>query len=212
MEHFTILSNFMHRSVTTMHWPLSFQDMATLFELFNTVPLVSISEDQRKHLASKPNWVGTVLHGIPKDMFPFTAHPRPNGTPYLAFLGRITDVKRPEWAIQIAVKAGIPLRIAAKLDKVDVTFWEQEVKPLVEKHSDLVEYIGEINDAQKGAFLGNALALLFPIDWDEPFGLVMIESMACGTPVNGMGILIFLVIFRIFSKIAKIFFIIEKMD
>jgi glycosyltransferase involved in cell wall biosynthesis len=184
MEHFTILSNFMNRSVTTLHGLLSFPDMTTLLKLFNNVPLVSISDDQRTHLATKPNWVGTVYHGIPRNMFPFTEHPSPNGTPYLAFLGRITDVKRPEWAIQIAVKAGIPLRIAAKVDKVDTAHWEQEVKPLIEKHSDLVQFIGEINDSQKGAFLGNALALLFPIDWNEPFGLVMIESLACGTPVN----------------------------
>lgn len=183
MEHLTIVHNFKERSVTTLHGLLSFPDMLTIFECFDDAPLVSISDDQRKHLACKPNFVATVHHGIPSTLLPFTANPSPNGTPYLAFLGRITDVKRPEWAIEIAAKAGIPLKIAAKVDKADIQHWEEVVKPLIEKHSDVVEYIGEINDGQKGEFLGNALALLFPIDWPEPFGLVMIESMACGTPV-----------------------------
>lgn len=183
MEHFTITSMFLNRSVTTLHGLLSFNDLVTLFKCFNNVPLISISDDQRTHLEFNPRWVGTVHHGIPRNMLPFTAKPSEGGTPYLAFLGRITDVKRPEWAIEIAVRAGLPLKIAAKVDKVDLQYWLEQVKPLVDKHADLVEYIGEINDSEKGAFLGNALALLFPIDWNEPFGLVMIEAMACGTPV-----------------------------
>lgn len=117
----------------------------------------------------------------------------------MAFLGRIAEEKRPDIAIKIAVKAGIPLKIAAKIDKVDVEFWETEVKPLVDQNPELVEYIGEITDSQKGEFLGNARALLFPIDWNEPFGLVLAESMACGTPVG------FLKNSEIFENFEKFF-------
>src|SRR5690606_27710993 len=113
-----------------------------------------------------------------KNLLPFS----PKGEGYLAFLGRISPEKRPDRAIEIAVRTGMPLKIAAKIDKVDEAYWYQEIKPLVDRY-DNVEYIGEVNDAGKASFLGNAVGLLFPIDWPEPFGLVMIESMACGTPV-----------------------------
>jgi len=116
---------------------------------------------------------------VPADLLPFTAMPKGE---YLAFLGRISPEKRPDRAIEIAVRAGVPLKIAAKIDAVDRAYWDSTIAPLVERHAN-VEYVGEINDRQKGAFLGNARALLFPIDWPEPFGLVMIEAMACGTPV-----------------------------
>ena len=116
---------------------------------------------------------------MPSELLPFSAEGRGG---YLAFLGRISPEKRPDRAIEIAVRAGLPLKIAAKIDAVDRTYWDSTIAPLVERHPN-VEYVGEINDRQKGAFLGNARALLFPIDWPEPFGLVMIEAMACGTPV-----------------------------
>jgi glycosyltransferase involved in cell wall biosynthesis len=125
------------------------------------------------------NWAGTVHHGLPPDLLPFTA--RPEGD-YLAFLGRISPEKRPDRAIEIAVRAGMKLRMAAKIDKVDQTYWDEVIGPMVAAH-DNVEYIGEIDESRKAAFLGHARALLFPIDWPEPFGLVMIEAIACGTPV-----------------------------
>ncbi|MBB5577662.1 glycosyltransferase involved in cell wall biosynthesis [Rhizobium paranaense] len=125
------------------------------------------------------NWSGTVYHGLPVNLLPFTEKPKGN---YLAFLGRISPEKRPDRAIQIAVKVGMPLRIAAKIDDADKAYWETVIEPMVRSHPN-VEFIGEINEHQKADFLGNARALLFPIDWPEPFGLVMIEAMACGTPV-----------------------------
>jgi glycosyltransferase involved in cell wall biosynthesis len=123
------------------------------------------------------NWVATVHHGLPETLFDF--HPRPEG--YLAFLGRISLEKRVDRAIAIATALGWPLKIAAKIDPADVGYFERDVKPLLD--NPLVEFIGEIDEHQKNDFLGRARALLFPIDWPEPFGLVMIESLACGTPV-----------------------------
>jgi glycosyltransferase involved in cell wall biosynthesis len=120
-----------------------------------------------------------VHHGIPRDLLPF--QPRPSGG-YLAFLGRISPEKGPDRAIEIAVRTGMPLKIAAKVDRVDQSYWEDIIRPMVSAHSN-VEYIGEISELEKSAFLGAAAALLFPIDWPEPFGLVMIEAMSCGTPV-----------------------------
>jgi glycosyltransferase involved in cell wall biosynthesis len=140
--------------------------------------LVSISDAQRRPLP-EASWTATVLHGLPRALLPFSA--RPNGD-YLAFLGRISPEKRPDRAIDIATRAGLPLKIAAKVDKPDRAYWETVIAPLVARH-DNVEFIGEIDEARKASFLGNARALLFPIDWPEPFGLVMIEAMACGTPV-----------------------------
>jgi glycosyltransferase involved in cell wall biosynthesis len=153
-------------------------DLLPFYKAFPEIPLVSISDHQR--LPMPPvNWVGCVHHGIPPGMLAF--NPRP-AKPYLAFLGRISPEKRPDRAIEIAVRAGLPLKIAAKIDAVDRDYWNNTIAPLIARHPN-VDYIGEITDAQKSTFLGNATALLFPIDWPEPFGLVMIEAMACGTPV-----------------------------
>jgi glycosyltransferase involved in cell wall biosynthesis len=146
--------------------------------MFPNMPLVSISNAQRRPMPPV-NWAGTVYHGLPSDLLPFS--PEPSGG-YLAFLGRISPEKRPDLAIEIAKRSGLPLKIAAKVDKADQVYWSTVIEPLI-RATPTVEFVGEINEAQKAAFLGNALALLFPIDWPEPFGLVMIEAMACGTPV-----------------------------
>lgn len=161
---------------TTMHGRLDIEDLKPLFREFSDMPLVSISYAQRKPLACA-NFIRTIYHGIPADLLRFNGQ---KGK-YLAFIGRISPEKRVDRAIEIATKAGMPLKVAAKVDKVDQQYFEEEIKPLLD--NPLVEYIGEINDAQKSDFLGNAKALLFPINWPEPFGLVMIEAMACGTPV-----------------------------
>jgi glycosyltransferase involved in cell wall biosynthesis len=139
---------------------------------------VAVSTDQRRYLPGA-NWVGTVHHGLPRNLLPFRS--RPSGG-YLAFLGRISPEKGPNRAIEIASRTRIPLKIAAKIDRVDHAYWEQQILPMIDAHPN-VEFIGEINECQKARFLGEALALLFPIDWPEPFGLTMIEAMACGTPV-----------------------------
>ena len=141
------------------------------------MPLVSISDDQRKPLA-RANWISTVYHGLPQGLLPYRENP---SLDYLAFLGRISPEKRVDRAIEIARRAGMKVKIAAKVDKVDEAYFENQIEPLLSQPH--VEFIGEINDAEKPEFLGNARGLLFPIDWPEPFGLVMIEAMACGTPV-----------------------------
>ncbi|PST22686.1 glycosyl transferase [Rhizobium sp. JAB6] len=176
--HFPLIREFADRTVTTLHGRLDLPDLKPFYSAFPDIPLVSISNHQR--LPMPPvNWVGTVHHGLPKDILPFTAAPKGN---YVAFLGRISPEKRPDRAIRIAAKAGMPLKIAAKIDNADKAYWDTVIAPMVKSHSN-VEFIGEINEDQKATFLGNAGALLFPIDWPEPFGLVMIEAMACGTPV-----------------------------
>jgi glycosyltransferase involved in cell wall biosynthesis len=162
--------------VTTLHGRLDIPDLAPLYRTFADEPLVSISDAQREPLPWA-NWIGTVHHGLPIDLLPF--QPRPGK--YLAFLGRISPEKRPDRAIELARRTGIPLKMAAKVDAADRDYYESQIKPLMDPA--IVEYVGEITDREKGAFLGDALALLFLIDWPEPFGLVMIESMACGTPV-----------------------------
>ncbi len=176
--HFPLIRDFADRTVTTTHGRLDLVDLAPFYGVFPDIPLVSISNDQRKPLPDA-NWTGTVHHGLPKTLLPF----RPAATGgYLAFLGRISPEKRPDRAIRIAVEAGMPLRMAAKIDKADKAYWDEVVRPMIESHPD-VEFIGEIDESEKADFLGNAAALLFPVDWPEPFGLVMIEAMACGTPV-----------------------------
>jgi glycosyltransferase involved in cell wall biosynthesis len=141
------------------------------------MPLISISDSQRGPMPPNANWVDTIHHGLPPALCSF----EPNGGDYLAFLGRIAPEKRPDRAIEIAKRAGVPLRIAAKVDPADKDYFEHVIRPQLDH--PLVEFIGEIGDREKSGFLGNALALLFPIDWPEPFGLVMIEAMATGTPV-----------------------------
>jgi len=162
----------------TLHGRLDLPYLGPVFRDFPDVRLVSISDAQREPLASlKLNWAGTVYHGLPVDRFPFVAQPGD----YLAFLGRLSPEKQPEVAIEVARRAGVPLRIAAKIDANDREYVDRVVRPLLD--DPLVEFIGEVEDDEKAAFLGGARALLFPIDWPEPFGLVMIEAMACGTPV-----------------------------
>jgi glycosyltransferase involved in cell wall biosynthesis len=175
---FPLIREFAGRTVTTLHGRLDLPDLVPFYRAFPDIPVVSISHHQRLPMPAV-NWVGNVHHGVPTGFLPFNAVPRGG---YLAFLGRISPEKRPERAIEIAVRANMKLKIAAKIDAVDRAYWDSTIAPLVERHAN-VEYIGEINDRQKGAFLGDANALLFPIDWPEPFGLVMIEAMACGTPV-----------------------------
>ena len=176
--HYPLVRDFADRTLTTLHGRLDLPDLQPFFRTFSEVPLVSISEHQRTPMPPV-NWVGTVYHGLPVDLLPYKA--RPSGG-YLAFLGRISPEKRPDRAIEIAVRSGLELRIAAKVDRVDQGYWDETIAPLVAAH-DNVHYIGEINEAQKADFLGNARGLLFPIGWPEPFGLVMIEAMSCGTPV-----------------------------
>jgi glycosyltransferase involved in cell wall biosynthesis len=176
--HFPLIRDFAHRTVTTLHGRLDLPDLKPFYSSFSDIPLVSISDHQRRPMPPV-NWVATVHHGLPRDLLPLT--PKPAGG-YLAFLGRISPEKRPDRAIEIASRTGMPLRIAAKVDKADLAYWKEVIEPLVATRPN-VEFIGEINEHQKAAFLGNARALLFPIDWPEPFGLVMIEAMACGTPV-----------------------------
>ncbi len=175
--HFPLFEQFAHRTVTTLHGRLDFKDYPPLFRAWPQYPLVSISYRQRTPLADA-NWLGTVHHGLPLAAFPFM--PGPTGS-YLAFLGRISPEKRPHLAIELALRAGVPLKIAAKIDDVDRDYFEDSIRPLL--GNPLIEFIGEIGEADKRVFLRDALALLFPIDWPEPFGLVMIESLACGTPV-----------------------------
>ncbi|MBX6376584.1 MAG: glycosyltransferase family 4 protein [Acetobacteraceae bacterium] len=164
--------------VTTLHGRLDLPELVPVFAAFPQAPFVSISDAQRLPLRDVAmTWAATVHHGIPPDLLRFS--PRHQG--YLAFLGRISPEKGPDAAIRIARAAGIPLRIAAKVDQADQAYFEAVVKPMLDGPG--VEFIGEITEAEKSDFLGGAMALLMPIDWPEPFGLVMIEAMACGTPV-----------------------------
>ncbi|HEX7045017.1 MAG TPA: glycosyltransferase family 4 protein [Burkholderiales bacterium] len=174
--HFPVTRWLRVAHVTTLHGRLDIPDLKPLYKRFAGVPVISISNAQRKPLAFA-NWVATVYHGLPEEQYVF--QPKPGK--YLAFLGRISPEKRPDRAIEIARRAGIPLKIAAKVDKADRAYFEARIKPLLDGPG--VEYIGEIGEHEKSEFLGNACALLFPIDWPEPFGLVMIEALACGTPV-----------------------------
>ncbi len=163
-------------AVTTLHGRLNIPDLVTLYKEYGPMPVISISDNQREPLPWL-NWQRTVYHGLPRDLYSF----RPDPGKYLAFLGRISPEKRVDHAIAIAKRLGMPLKIAAKVDKVDREYFVETIKPLLD--NPFVEYIGEIGEKEKDEFLGDAHALLFPIDWPEPFGLVMIEAMACGTPV-----------------------------
>jgi glycosyltransferase involved in cell wall biosynthesis len=175
--HFPLFRQIAERTVTTLHGRQDVPDLKPLYIGFSEMPLVSISNDQRRPIANA-NFAATVYHGIPTNLHAPVYNPRGG---YVAFLGRISPEKRPDRAIRIARTLGIPLKIAAKVDKVDEAYFREEIAPLLSDPG--VEFIGEINERSKTKFLGEAQALLFPIDWPEPFGLVMIEAMACGTPV-----------------------------
>ena len=174
---FPLFRNIANRTVTTLHGRQDLPDLKPLYIGFSDMPLVSISNAQRQPIPGA-NFAATVYHGLPSDMLKPQFNPRGG---YVAFLGRISREKRPDRAIQIARSLGVPLKIAAKVDRVDESYFREESEPLLSGGG--VEFIGEINEQQKNEFLGEALALLFPIDWPEPFGLVMVEAMACGTPV-----------------------------
>jgi glycosyltransferase involved in cell wall biosynthesis len=174
--HYLVSRHLTVPHVTTLHGRLDTPELCRLYERFRDMPMISISNAQRAQWRCA-NWQATIYHGLPRDLFLF--HPDPGG--YLAFLGRASPEKRVDRAIEIAKRVGIPLKIAAKVDPADRRYFKREIEPLL--NDAHIEWLGEINDKDKDEFLGNAYALLFPIDWPEPFGLVMIESMACGTPV-----------------------------
>jgi glycosyltransferase involved in cell wall biosynthesis len=166
-------------SVTTLHGRLDLPDLMLMYREFADIPLVSISDHQRVPLPPV-NWAGTVYHGLPLDLYPFCDRP---SLDYVAFLGRVSPEKRPDRAIAIAWRAGVKLKMASKVDKVDEEYFNTDIRPLLHAHASHVEFFGEIELEERRALLGNAIAVLFPIDWPEPFGLVMIEAMSCGTPV-----------------------------
>lgn len=174
--HFPLFKQLHHKTVTTLHGRLDIPDLVPLYKQFSHMPLTSISFSQREPLPWV-HWVGNVYHGLPASQYTFRKEPGE----YLAFIGRISPEKRVDRAIALAKHVGMPLRIAAKVDKVDHAYFEETVRPLL--NHPLVDYIGEIGEGEKDEFLGKAKALVFPIDWPEPFGLVMIEALACGTPV-----------------------------
>ena len=174
--HFPLSRRQLTPHLTTLHGRLDLPDLVPLYREFAEMPVVSISTAQRRPLPWA-NWLGTVHHGLPKELYRF--HEAPGK--YLCFLGRISPEKRVDRAIEIARRVGMPLKIAAKVDHVDRQYFEQTIAPLLTLPG--IEYVGEVGEREKDELLGNAYALVFPIDWPEPFGLVMIEAMACGTPV-----------------------------
>lgn len=176
--HFPFFEDVAWKTVTTPHGRLDYRDLPRVYERWPQFPMISISDHQRCPLADA-RWLATIQHGLP---------PRPSDAPiwegsgnYLAFLGRLSRDKRPDRAIEIAIRSGYPLKIAAKVGDDDRVYFHDRIEPLIDGSN--VEYVGEIDDTRKDEFLGNATALLFPIDWPEPFGLVVIEAMALGTPV-----------------------------
>ncbi len=177
LVHFPVFSGTGHATLTTLHGRQDLFELRNFYTAFPDMPLVSISDAQRKPIPDA-NFAGTVLHGLPADLLPPTL--RPCGD-YLAFIGRISPEKGVDRAIEIACAVGMPLKIAAKVDRADEAYFRERIAPLLTTGG--VKYIGEINEREKARFLGEAAALLFPIDWPEPFGLVMIEAMACATPV-----------------------------
>lgn len=174
--HFPLSRRCKIHNVTTLHGRLDLPDLVPLYREYAEMPVISISNAQRAPLRWL-NWQGTVYHGLPRDLYKF--HPEPGK--YLAFLGRICPEKGVDLAIQIAQKSGAELRIAAKVDRADQQYFDQVIEPLLSH--PLVQFVGEITDRDKDEFLGNAIALLAPVNWPEPFGIAMIEAMACGTPV-----------------------------
>jgi glycosyltransferase involved in cell wall biosynthesis len=176
MIHFPFFDRWPNRTLTTLHGRLDLKDLPSVYQRWPQFPLVSISDDQRRPLPFA-NWAATVQHGVAAELYDYSA----KSQGYLAFLGRISPEKRPDRAIAIAIATGRRLKMAAKVDPADRTYFEEQIEPLLDH--PLIEFVGEIGDGEKSAFLGGAAALLFPIDWPEPFGLVMIEAMACGTPV-----------------------------
>jgi glycosyltransferase involved in cell wall biosynthesis len=173
---YPMFEDYASRTLTTLHGRLDLKDLPAVYKLWSRYRLVSISNNQRRPLPWA-NWAATVYHGIPTSLLQFS----PRGGDYLAFLGRISPEKGPDRAIKLSQRTGMKLKIAAKVDDADRDYYLREIEPAID--GKLIEYIGEIGESEKSEFLGNAAALLFPIDWPEPFGLVMIEAMACGTPV-----------------------------
>ncbi|MBC8166731.1 MAG: glycosyltransferase family 4 protein [Bryobacteraceae bacterium] len=176
--HYPLVRRLHCANVTTLHGLLHLHDVESLFDEFRDVPLVSISDAQRRP-CPEANWQGTVYHGLPRTLHQFESR---EGD-YLAFLGRISPEKRVDRAIEIAQGSGMRLKIAAKIYEEDANYFHSSIQPLLDRSSAFVEFIGEVGGEEKDRFLRGASALLFPIDWEEPFGLVMIESLACGTPV-----------------------------
>ncbi len=178
--HFPFSRRLGNTHLTTLHGRLDLPELQPMYREFREIPLVSISDSQRAPI-EWANWQATIYHGVPSDLYTFREQPGK----YLAFLGRISPEKRVDRAIEIAKRTGLELKIAAKVDATDREYFEAEIRPLL--GHPLVEFIGEIGDAEKNELLGNAYALLFPVDWPEPFGLAMVEAMACGTPVVACG-------------------------
>jgi glycosyltransferase involved in cell wall biosynthesis len=179
--HFPIFEQMAQRTVTTPHGRLDYADLPAAWRHWPQFPMISISLRQRRPLAMA-NWVANIQHGLPVDLYmPLANSEREGEEPYLAFLGRLSRDKRPDRAIEIAQKSRMKLKIAAKIDDDDPAYFHNAIEPLID--GARIEYVGEINEAQKPGFLGKAAALVFPIDWPEPFGLVVIEAMAFGTPV-----------------------------
>jgi glycosyltransferase involved in cell wall biosynthesis len=177
--HYPLLRHLSCRTVTTLHGCIFPHDVRGLYEQFPETPLISISDEQRRPLPNA-NWQATVYHGVPRGLYRFN-----EGGDYLAFLGRVSPEKRIDRAVEIAARVGMKLKVAARIDPTDEDYYHEQIEPLFRKHKSFVEFVGQIGDREKEDFLGGAAAMLFPIDWPEPFGLVMVESLACGTPVIG---------------------------